>query len=45
MKSDSPVASYTTNGIKFEDGTEVEADVIVLCTGYAVCPLDHLSSC
>ncbi|PGH12145.1 hypothetical protein AJ79_04439 [Helicocarpus griseus UAMH5409] len=34
VKSDSLIAGYTKNGLIFEDGSEVKADVIVLATGY-----------
>ena len=34
MKSDSKIARLTEKGLKFEDGTELEADVIVLATGF-----------
>lgn len=34
MKGDSLVSSWTEDGLKFEDGTELKADVVVMCTGY-----------
>ncbi|PCG95286.1 Hypothetical protein PENO1_025280 [Penicillium occitanis (nom. inval.)] len=34
VKSDSPIASYTGDGLLFADGTEVKADVIVFATGF-----------
>ena len=34
MKNDSQIQGFTTNGLKFEDGSEVEADVVVFCTGF-----------
>ena len=30
------IASLTRNGVRFADGSEVEADVVVYCTGYKV---------
>jgi dimethylaniline monooxygenase (N-oxide forming) len=30
------IASLTRDGVRFADGTEVEADVVVYCTGYKV---------
>lgn len=29
------IESFTENGLKFEDGSEIEADVVVFCTGYS----------
>lgn len=34
MKSGSPPASYTPDGLVLEDGTELKADVIVFTTGF-----------
>ncbi|OAX78966.1 hypothetical protein ACJ72_06720 [Emergomyces africanus] len=34
VKSGSLITSYTKNGLMFEDGCELEADIIVLATGY-----------
>ncbi|KIW17548.1 hypothetical protein PV08_04742 [Exophiala spinifera] len=34
VKSDSPIASYTEDGLLFADGTEIKADVIVFATGF-----------
>ncbi|PNS16688.1 hypothetical protein CAC42_4652 [Sphaceloma murrayae] len=28
------VKEWTANGLRFEDGTEIEADLVVLCTGF-----------
>lgn len=36
MKSDSSVVCYTSRGITFADGTELDADVIVLATGFDI---------
>ncbi|GAB7340488.1 hypothetical protein MBLNU457_6912t1 [Dothideomycetes sp. NU457] len=30
----SPVKEWTEKGLKFEDGEEIEADLVVLCTGF-----------
>jgi len=34
MKNDSLVKEWTTEGLRFEDGSEIKADLIVLCTGF-----------
>lgn len=34
MKNDSQIQGFTTKGLKFEDGSEVETDVVVFCTGF-----------
>ncbi|KAF2185908.1 FAD/NAD(P)-binding domain-containing protein [Zopfia rhizophila CBS 207.26] len=34
VKSGSAPVSYAANGLKFDDGTELEADIIVFATGY-----------
>ena len=34
LKNDSQIQGFTTNGLKFEDGSEVETDVVVFCTGF-----------
>lgn len=34
VKSGVPVVRYTRNGILFSDGSELQADAIVLATGY-----------
>ena len=34
MKADAEPISYTASGLKFSDGCEVTADVIVFCTGF-----------
>ena len=36
LKNDSQIQGFTTNGLKFEDGSELEADVIVFCTGFVI---------
>jgi len=33
LKSDSQIESFTETGIKFENGTELAADVVVFATG------------
>lgn len=33
LKSDSQIERFTKNGIKFENGSELEADVVVFSTG------------
>jgi hypothetical protein len=34
VKSDAAPMEYTKTGLRFDDGSELEADVIVFCTGY-----------
>jgi hypothetical protein len=34
LKSDSILERFTKNGLKFEDGSELEADVVVYATGF-----------
>ncbi|KAG1861584.1 hypothetical protein DFJ58DRAFT_777488 [Suillus subalutaceus] len=34
IKNDSAIESFTKNGLRFADGTELQADVIVFATGY-----------
>lgn len=34
MKNDSVVKEWTHDGLRFEDGSEIKADVVVLCTGF-----------
>lgn len=34
IKSGSTIESFTENGLRFADGTELQADVIVFATGY-----------
>ena len=34
MKADAEPVSYTTNGLRFSDGSEIIADVITFCTGF-----------
>src|ERR1700753_3980960 len=34
MKSDSKIAGYTKTGLVFENGSTIDADVIVFATGY-----------
>jgi NAD(P)H-nitrite reductase large subunit len=33
LKNDSILQGFTKNGLKFEDGSELEADVVVYATG------------
>jgi len=33
LKNDSQIQGFTSNGLKFEDSSEVAADVVVFCTG------------
>lgn len=35
LKSDSEIESYTETGLKFKNGTHLDADVILFATGYA----------
>lgn len=34
MKSDAMMTHFTPTGLAFDDGTELQADVIVFCTGF-----------
>lgn len=34
MKSDARITHFATTGLGFDDGTEVQADVVVFCTGF-----------
>ena len=34
LKNDSQIQGFTTNGLLFEDGSELETDVVVFCTGF-----------
>lgn len=36
LKNDSLISEFTENGIKFENGDELTADVIILATGYVI---------
>jgi hypothetical protein len=40
IKNDSQIAEFTETGLKFENGSELPADVVVFATGY-VCTLIH----
>lgn len=33
IKSDSQISEFTPTGLKFENGSELEAEVVVFCTG------------
>ena len=33
VKSDSPLQCFTETGLKFEDGSELQADLVVFATG------------
>ena len=35
MKSDAALVSYDENGVNFSDGTHLDADVVVFCTGFS----------
>ncbi|PPQ97225.1 hypothetical protein CVT26_000750 [Gymnopilus dilepis] len=43
LKSDSAISSFTENTIKFENGTELPADVVVFATGLGN-PIGHIRS-
>lgn len=43
IKSGSEIDHFTEEGLKMKDGDELKADVVVLCTGYAIS--DHNSGC
>ncbi|KAH8797266.1 hypothetical protein F5884DRAFT_254874 [Xylogone sp. PMI_703] len=34
MKSDSSISGYTSTGLAFSDGSTLDADVIIVCTGF-----------
>ena len=34
LKNDSQIQGFTEKGLKFEDGSELEADVVLFCTGF-----------
>jgi hypothetical protein len=36
FKNDSPIERFTPTGIRFENGTELVADVVVFATGYSI---------
>ena len=38
LKNDSLISEFTEKGIKFENGDELTADVIILATGCAIIP-------
>jgi NAD(P)H-nitrite reductase large subunit len=33
MKSDSPIEHFTPTGLKFQDGSELSADLVIFATG------------
>jgi hypothetical protein len=35
VKSDSPIKQFTSTGLQFEDGSVLEADVVIFATGWA----------
>jgi hypothetical protein len=35
LKSDGPISRFTQTGLLFEDGSTLDADVVVFATGYA----------
>src|SRR5882757_7679273 len=35
LKSDGPISRFTQRGLLFEDGSTLDADVVVFATGYA----------
>ena len=42
LKSGPQIEKFTEGGIKFDDGTELEADVVIFATGYVYLPLSCL---
>ena len=36
IKNDAQIERFTKKGIKFDNGTEVEADVVMFATGYVL---------
>jgi NAD(P)H-nitrite reductase large subunit len=43
LKNDSQIQGFTPDGLKFEDGSELEADVVLFSTGF-VCLFENSSS-
>ena len=43
MKSDAHVSGYTTTGLAFNDGTTLDADIIIFATGYEGNPRDQVA--
>lgn len=41
LKSDSPLLAFTETGLKFEDGSELPADVVLFATGFAASVLPY----
>lgn len=41
LKNDSEIETFTKTGLKFQNGTELEADVVIFATGYVP---SHLTS-
>jgi len=37
LKNDSSISAFTDKGLKFEDGSEIEADVVIFATGCVLC--------
>jgi hypothetical protein len=35
LKNDTTLESFTETGMKFTDGSELPADVVIFCTGYS----------
>ena len=38
LKNDSPIERFTKSGIKFQNGSELLADVVLFATGYGSMP-------
>lgn len=36
LKNDSQIASFTETGLRFENGSELQADVVIFCTGLVI---------
>ena len=46
LKNDSKLERFTETGLKFEDGSELPADVVMFATGCdAICWLDRHTVC
>lgn len=44
VKSGVPISHFTADGLAFADGSEMKADVIMYCTGYAINYHEHIGA-
>lgn len=35
MKGDAALTAFTPNGLEFHDGSKLDADVVIFCTGFS----------